>query len=297
MMQLSQPGSEVFVPDGITPVGNALARTTHLGIGAHQDDLAIMALHGILECYMPDDQWFTGVTATNGSGSPREGEYAGYSGEQMMAARRQEDKMAAMVGRFSALALLDFPSSALKTPDDPLHDMVVPDLIELIRGCRPQFIYTHNLADKHDTHVAVALRVVRALRELGDEFRPKEIWGCEVWRGLDWLWDDEEPVEFYFGDKVVFDVSAHRNVAAALRGLYDSQIAGGKRYDAAAMGREAANATFFASHAGDTATANIFAMDMGELLHNPELDPFDYMQIYLEHFRENIRDRIRKMGG
>ena len=43
---------------------------------------------------------------------------------------------------------------------------MVEDLKTLIAVMKPQVIYTHNLADKHDTHVAVTLRLIRALREL-----------------------------------------------------------------------------------------------------------------------------------
>ena len=49
------------------------------------------------------------------------------------------------------------------------------------------------------------------------------------------------------------DVSGRDNLAAAMNGVFDSQIAGGKRYDLATIGRRAANATFFESHATDQA--------------------------------------------
>ena len=29
----------------------AVAKTTHMAIGAHQDDIEIMAYHGVLECF------------------------------------------------------------------------------------------------------------------------------------------------------------------------------------------------------------------------------------------------------
>ena len=58
------------------------------------------------------------------------------------------------------------------------------------------------------------------------------------------------------------DVSGHDHLAAAMNGVFDSQIAGGKRYDLATLGRRAANATFFESHATDTATQLIFGMDL-----------------------------------
>jgi hypothetical protein len=70
-MKLHQSNGAVFVPDG-QPVGKALKRITHLGIGAHQDDLEFMAFHGILACFASDEQkWFGGVTCTNGSRAAR----------------------------------------------------------------------------------------------------------------------------------------------------------------------------------------------------------------------------------
>jgi len=38
------------------------------------------------------------------------------------------------------------------------------------------------------------------------------------------------------------------NLQFALLGVFESQIAGGKRYDLALMGRRRANATYFESH-------------------------------------------------
>ena len=51
-MKLSLDSAEIFVPDGCS-VAEALARTTHLGIAAHQDDLEIMAIDGILRAFGP----------------------------------------------------------------------------------------------------------------------------------------------------------------------------------------------------------------------------------------------------
>ena len=65
-MKLHNPTADIFVPDG-KPVSEALKRITHLGIGAHQDDLEFMCLHGILDCFQSDAKWFTGVTVTDGT--------------------------------------------------------------------------------------------------------------------------------------------------------------------------------------------------------------------------------------
>lgn len=49
-MKFSHPAAQIYIPDE-TPVEEALPRTTHLAIGAHHDDLEIMAIDGILKCY------------------------------------------------------------------------------------------------------------------------------------------------------------------------------------------------------------------------------------------------------
>jgi LmbE family N-acetylglucosaminyl deacetylase len=116
-----------------------------------------MALSGILECFQRDDQWFCGVVVTNGSVSPREELYKNYTDDEMRAVRRKEQKKAAIVDEYSALVQLDYPSSAVKGGNIAA---VTGDLIKLFEAAQLEVVYTHNLADKHDTHVGVALRVI-----------------------------------------------------------------------------------------------------------------------------------------
>ena len=281
-MRLASDTAEVFVPDG-TPVELALARTTHMGIGAHQDDLEIMAFDGILACFQQRDKWFSGVVVTDGSGSPRDGVYREYSDDEMRRVRRSEQKKAAVVGGYAAQLLLDHPSSAVK---DGANRAVVDDLIEILRIARPEVVYTHNPADKHDTHVSVTLKLIQALRTLPEGDRPTKVYGCEVWRDLDWLADS---------DKVAFDVSAHENLQAALLGVFDSQIAGGKRYDLATMGRRRANATYFASHGVDIANGMAFAMDLTPLVMDPRLGVWEYVKRFLDAFSDEICDRLTRL--
>src|ERR1035437_2470152 len=182
-MKLHNPTAEIFVPDG-KPVAPALKRITHLGIGAHQDDLEFMAFRGILECYASKRKWFGGVTCTNGSGSARAGKYKTFSDEKIMAVRRREQNRAAKVGRFGVMVQLDFPSSVVKNAANPaLKD----DLKKILAATKPEIVYTHNLADKHDTHIGVVVAAIQAMRELPRSQRPKRVIGCEVWRNLDWL--------------------------------------------------------------------------------------------------------------
>lgn len=283
-MKLHNPTAEVFVPDG-QPVGKAFKRITHLGIGAHQDDLEFMAFHGILACYASDDKWFGGVTCTNGSGSARTGAYEKFTDAQMMAVRRREQNAAAVVGGYGVMIQLDHPSSAVKSATDP---SVKEDLKLILSQTRPQVVYTHNPADKHDTHIGVVVAALQAMRELPRDQRPQKVWGCEVWRNLDWMPDQ---------DKVLMDTSGRDNLAASLNGVFDSQIAGGKRYDTATAGRRCANATFFESHATDKTTQLIFGMDLSPLVADESRDIVDYVTGFIRKFEDDVREKLSKRLG
>jgi len=281
-MKFQNPGAEIYVPDG-SHVDAALSRTTHLAVSAHQDDIEIMAYHGVLECFGNPGRGFAGVTVTNGSGSPRDGLYGKYTDEEMQVVRRKEQKKAAIIGEYAAHVFLDYASSAVK---DPGNVALVEDLKRIIAAVKPQAMYTHNLADKHDTHVATTLRVIRALRELGADSRPEHLYGCEVWRSLDWLNDN---------DKVVFNVEAHENLGMSLLGVFDSQVCGGKRYDLATMGRRRANATYLASHGVDESNALIFATDLTPLILDAQVDAGEYIQGFIDRFAQDVTDRIARL--
>jgi LmbE family N-acetylglucosaminyl deacetylase len=283
-LKLHNKSADIFVPDG-QPVEAALRRITHVGIGAHQDDLEFMAFHGIVQCYSTDNQWFGGITCTNGGGSARVGAYANHTDEQMQAVRRQEQKAAATIGRYGLMAQLDHPSRVVKNPSDIT---VKEDLKQLLGAMHPQIVYTHNPADKHDTHIGVVIAALQAMRELPAARRPQKVWGCEVWRDLDWLPDD---------NKVRMDVSGHEELAAALNSVFDSQIAGGKRYDLAVLGRRHANATFFESHATDRATAVIFGIDLTLLVVDESRDIVGYVCRFIDEFKADVKRRLCKQTG
>jgi LmbE family N-acetylglucosaminyl deacetylase len=282
-MEFHFPTAEIFVPDGL-PVEQALERTTHLTIAAHQDDIEIMAAGPILECFQQKDRWFTGVVMTDGRGSPRDDLYKDYSDEEMRLVRFKEQKKAAIIGEYAAQVLLDYPSKIIKDASQPDP---VTDLAALLEVSHPRFVYTHNLADKHDTHVAVALHVIAAIRSLPEAERPEKLYGCEVWRDLDWLVDS---------DKVPFNLTKHENLQAALLGVFDSQICGGKRYDLASMGRRRANATYFESHGVDLTLGLSYGMDLSPLIEDPDKDITAFVQEYIQHFAEEVSDRLKRLG-
>jgi LmbE family N-acetylglucosaminyl deacetylase len=177
---------------------------------------------------------------------------------------------------------LGFTSGQVKNPQ---QTGLVEDLTRILRAANPEIVYLHNPADKHDTHVAVALRSIAALRRLErGEPRPRKVYGCEVWRDLDWLVDQ---------DKQVLPSSARSNIAAALVGVFDSQVSGGKRYDLATAGRRLAHATYYASHGTDEESALNFAMDLTPLIENPDLAVSDYVLKFIDRFRADVDSRVK----
>jgi len=83
-MAFHNPSSTLFIPDSL-PQDVAWSRVTHLGVGAHHDDLEFMAFHGIVACFdHAGGNWFGGGTCTDAGVSvwysPIQKPSAGYLG-------------------------------------------------------------------------------------------------------------------------------------------------------------------------------------------------------------------------
>jgi LmbE family N-acetylglucosaminyl deacetylase len=273
------PAARIHVPDG-TPWQPALTRCTHLAVGAHQDDLEFWNFHGILACRNQPDRWFGGVVCTDGGGSSRSGSFAAFTDEAMRRVRAEEQETAARLGDYGIIIQLGHPSATVKNPADTT---LSHDLQEIFATARPEVVYCHNPADKHDTHVAAFSATLTALRSLPARDRPRQVFGCEAWRDLDWMPDSE---------KVLLDVSGAEEFARQINGVFASQIAGGKRYDLAVLGRRRANATFFDSHASDAATDVTLAMDLTPLVADPTRDVVDFVCGHIDRFRADVANRL-----
>lgn len=277
-----KPTADIFIPDG-TSEKKAFERTTHLSIVTHQDDLEILAFHGIKECYKNSQNWFTGIVVGDGAGSARAGRYAKYSDAQMRETRREEQRAAARMGEYSAVVQLDYSSSEIKSSSSKAS--IEGDLEKILTECRAKTVYLHNPCDSHDSHVAVLRRCVQALRKLPKELQPLQLWGCEVWRDLDWLTGS---------DKKLLPVSEHHELQHKLCEVFDSQVSGGKRYDLATLARRKAHATFSASHEVDVETGITLAMDLMPLLKNSNLSIVDFAIGQIQNFQNDVKERLEK---
>lgn len=262
-------GVDIFVPGG----GDwraALGRVTHLGIGAHADDLEFMAFSGIEECRAGGGV-FGGVTVTDGAGSVG-------GAQDLVAVRRAEQRNAAEMAGYAVMVQLGRTSAEARTPG-----ALAFDLAEILAAARPQTVYTHNPADRHETHIGVVSEVIEALRKVTPERRPRQVFGCEVWGDLDWLAGD---------DRVRLDCGGDEGFAAKLNAVFRSQIEGGKRYDLAVMGRRRAQATFDNPRAADAAEMVTLAMDLTPLIENDDLSLRDFVAVKIERFREDVLRRL-----
>lgn len=264
---------DIFVPDG-QPVPDALRRVTDLGVVAHPDDLEFLAIGAIGECATSTARWFGGVVVTDGAGTGRGADAGDRTDAAALVARRRAEQLeAARRGRYAFVAQLARPSTTVRVPGG--HDELVGQLVEILRLTAPANLYTHNLADKHTTHVAVGAAVVKAVRRLAMEERPQRMVGVEGWRDLDWLPDR---------DKVRMDVTRFDGLAGDLARVFESQLEG-KRYDLAVEGRRRANATLFEPRQPDGTEQVVVAMDLTPLVRNDDVDPILYVRSAIERFR------------
>jgi len=282
-MKFSQPKADIFVPDG-TDATAALARTTHLCVLAHQDDIEINAYPAVAECVDHADRHLTGVIVTDGAGSSRSGPYANYTDEEMKAVRTEEQRNAARLGGYNLQVQLAHPSSAVKAPN---NDAVRADLHAIFQSCRPQVVYLHQPLDKHDTHVGTFLRALEAIRSLPREARPPRVLGVEAWRSLEWLLAE---------DLVALDASVHDALKRPLIEVFASQVVGGKRYDDAALGRRRANATFLDAHSTDEFSELCWALDLTPLAHDDTLCVEDFALAKIDRLRAEVAARLARLS-
>ena len=239
-----------------------------------------MALDAILKGYRSKKYSFALVETTDGGGSARTGIFKDYTDEEMKLVRIKEQKAASEIGRYNSLFLLNYSSTEVK---DKNNQQIVDEYVKIIKELKPQIIYTHSILDKHPTHIGVAIKVIQALRRLSKEEQPKLLYGCEVWRGLDWINDDK---------KIGFDVSKNERLQKKILDVFESQIAGGKAYTKASIGRRYQNATYFQSHSVDSYKMVSYAIDMSVLFKKQDLSIKDFALSFVEDLRKEVIEVI-----
>ena len=280
-MKFYNQEADIHVPDKLEEE-QALARTTYMSIAAHQDDCEIMAYHAIEKCYDSEEDWYTAVILTDGGGSPRSGAYADYTNAQIHEKRSQEQRDAADVGKYAAVVQLAYSSEDVRTAK---REIIEDELVELIKKARPKYMFIHNPADRHETHLGASLRAIQALRKLPKEMRPEKVYGMEVWRSLDWL---------SAKDRLIFDTSGHPEIAQGVITAFESQCTPLKRFDLAALGRRLGNATFQAPRDNDVTNSCNIGVDLTPLIENPELDIKEFTLQLIRNFYQEAQELLER---
>lgn len=266
------------------PKNRNVGKVKYLAISAHQDDVEIMAYHGIGKGYRSKKYSFAAVVTSDGAGSARTNEFKDYTDEMMKEVRYKEQKEASEIGHYNVLYLLKHPSSQIKDPKD---EEIINQYVEIIKELKPEIIYTHNILDKHPTHLGVVCKVIMAIRRLPKEIRPKHVYAMEVWRDLDWVNDE---------DKIAFDVSYNKKLQRDILNVFKSQIIGGKRYDLATVGRRYANATYAQSHSVDAMKMISFGIKLDPLFKNEKLSIAEFAKGFIDRFENQALKDLKKVS-
>lgn len=285
-MKFGKHGAEIHVPDGATPE-EALSRATIVGIGAHPDDVEILGMPGILQALHHGGERFLGVVATHGVKAARSGEYSDLNYGDVRDIRMNEQKEAAEVGRYSAVVMLGYDSTEIKDIHDERPEQ---DLELILRNVLPERIYVHNPFDRHDTHVAVCLRTIGAIRRVSSEtgWMPDHVYGCEVWRSLDWL---------AHCDRMALHVRDPEHLSERLIHVYRSQYMHDRQYEIALLGRRIVNATHQENHSLGADHQVEFAVDLMPLIHDPNLEMEAYVRHILSHFETDVFTRVDRFSS
>ena len=242
-------------------------------------------MDGILACFRPARQvvhwasWPPTAPAARATAYTRT-----ITDEEMRAVRRTEQKKAAFVGEYAAAGVfLDYPSLRSRTPPSrPGGGHKAAD-----RRGRPEIVYTHNLATS--TTRTSRWRCGRSPPSAG--CRRKTAAASFTAARCGAVSTGWRTTTRWCSHSTSARTSPWRCV-----GVFDSQIAGGKRYDMATMGRRRANATYYESHAVDAGQSMNFAMDLTPLIQDDKLDANKYVQRYIEHLAQDVSQRIRRFS-
>jgi glucosamine-6-phosphate deaminase len=207
----------------------ALAKTTHVGVGAHQDDIEIMAGPMLLK---NKDHWMN-IIVTDGAASKSilNGMATELTPKQLTDMRQREQREAARETGTPVIQL-KYPSAAVNGHMGEGKRQEAAFALGTLFSAMPKTeeVFGHNPIDKHATHLAVLAVQTAALRAAQHK-NLKNVYAMEVWGGLTGIPEAQLSM---------FVVEDGRDLAAinTLIGKYQSQIQGqGRDYAATTTAR------------------------------------------------------------
>ncbi len=270
---------EFFSPFNLE-LSKALASAKIIGIGAHSDDLDFMCLSAIEAGRKAGASNFLGVVVSDGSGSTRGEAFKDLSPAAFAEVRKREQREAATWASYSGVIQLNHSSALIRQAK---AEKLESDFLEIFGNGKIETVFTHSPFDRHPTHRALCVHLLRALQKLPKSRRPKKVIGCEVWRSLDWI-----PAS----KKIIFPVSSSESQMKTLFDLYQSQIVGAKNYTQAVIGRKRSNATFSESHLADNSAFAEYGIDLTAVA-TGKITLQKYAQQMLDLFQQEILKELK----
>jgi LmbE family N-acetylglucosaminyl deacetylase len=238
-----------------------------------------MAIDGIQRGYRASKYTFACVVTTDGADSERSGRYARATDRKMTSVVVAEQKRAANIGRYHAVYFMNYSTEEVR---DQENEDIVNEYVEIIKELKPRIIYTHSLLDRHPSHVAVAVKVINALRSMKKGDQPKVLYGCESERDLDWV--NPEKV-------VTFNISKNLRLQRQLISAHKSSNMS-RDFVNAAIGRRLVNAVFNRDEKKKSAKLTAKAINMTTLLRRKDFPIKRYAMSFVDDLYTDINDMM-----
>ncbi|MCQ2086778.1 MAG: PIG-L family deacetylase [Bacilli bacterium] len=248
-------------------------------ICAHPDDCELMAIDGIQRGYRATKYTFACVVTTDGLDAERCGRYLKMTDKRMVNILANEEKKAANIGRYNSVYFMNYSSEEARDQD---NQDIINEYVEIIKELKPRVIYTHSLLDRHPTHVAVAVKVINALRTMKKGDQPKVLYGCESERNLEWVAPEKI---------VTFNISKNMRLQRQLISVHKSQNLA-RDYVNAAIGRRYVNAVFNKVETKKNAKLTAKAINMTTLLRRKEYPIKRFAMSFIDDLYGELNDMM-----
>ena len=246
------------------PKARKEGKVKYLCFCAYPCDCEVMSIEGIQRGYRAKKYTFACVSSSN----------LALDGKTNIS---EMQKKASEIGRYNSLYLLKYKLDDIKNPEDK---GLVKEYAAIIKELKPRIIYTYSLFDKDPVRVAVAVKVINALRTMKRSQHPKVIYGCEVNRNFDWIKDEKI---------VYFDNSKNVRLQKQLVGVYKS-----KNYNfnlvESTIGKRLSNAGYFKDK--NELKLSTRAINMTTLLRRKDLPIKRFAMSFVDDLYTDINDSM-----
>ncbi len=277
----------------VEALGRALKNATDVAVGAHQDDVEIMAGPQLLKTAAdPKRQWLS-IIMTDGAASKSILNECSteLTPKQLTDMRQREQREAAQMAGAPVIQM-KYPSAVVNGHMGEGKKREAGYALGTLFAAMPDVenVFGHNPLDKHPTHIAVFAAQTAALRAAKPE-KLKKVVGMEVWGGLTGL--PEKMLEIF-----VVDQQEDLGRLEKIIQLFQSQILGqGRNYAAGTVDRMIGHAAYVSSpHLNNPPPGMVIGVDVSEFTRGTSNDMAGLVDDILKR-AQDIKHGVAKHHG